>query len=504
MAEAELSSAEKKALIFIMKRGGSLGFDELAAGGGFQSPEEARNAVSWLSQKGLLEISDRHSILYSLSPEGERYARSGLPERRMLAQELGRPVSEPLTDDEKKLAAIWLKKKGFADISKDRETGALRVTLTDVGRHFGQRTDSTLDEVILMTLLVSETPADELNPEALAMLKSRKGVLKSRDVIVERKVTLTKSGTAAAEKGLEIDSDEVSQLTPEHIQSGKWRGIRLRKYHVDSYAPAIHGGRRHPLRELMDEVRTVFVEMGFTEIEYDYIQPCFWNMDALFIPQDHPARDIQDTFYLKKPARIEIGDKALAEKIKAVHENGGGTGSDGWGYKWSMEEAERTVLRTHTTVNTIRYLSEHPDPPVKVFSVGRIFRNEATDATHLTEPHQIEGIVMEEGASLGTLIGTLKEFYKRMGFPDVSVSTSYYPYTEPSMEVIVKFRGRILEMGGCGIFRPEVTAPFGVKHPVLAWGLGLERLAMIKWGMKDIRDTISNDLGFLRERKIIR
>jgi phenylalanyl-tRNA synthetase alpha chain len=463
MADIELGSAEKKVLLLLAKHGGSTTSDELANRNDFQSPEEARNAVSWLAQKGLVKIDEKRITFYSLSPEGERYARHGLPEKRLLALQLGKNISEPLTDDEKKIAAIWLKKKGFAEVSKNKNTGELQVVLTDVGRHFGQRTDSTLDEVILMTLLVKETPAGELNPDALAMLKSRKGVLKSRDA-VGRTITITQSGKELVEKGLDIDADEISQLTPEHIQTGKWREIKLRKYHVDSYAPAVHGGRKHPLRELMDEVKTVFVEMGFTEIEYDYVQPCFWNMDALFIPQDHPARDIQDTFYLKSPARMEINDEKLAEKIKAVHENGGGTGSEGWRYKGSETEAERTVLRTHTTVNTIRYLSEHPDPPVKVFSVGRIFRNEATDATHLTELHQIEGIVMEEGASLAMLIGTLKEFYKRMGFPDVLVTTSYYPYTEPSMDVAVRFKGRILELGGCGVFRPEVTAPFGVKH----------------------------------------
>jgi phenylalanyl-tRNA synthetase alpha chain len=315
---------------------------------------------------------------------------------------------------------------------------------------------------------------------------------------------LNKAGQDAGTKGMSLETDEVSQLTPEHMQSGKWRTVKMRKYHVESFAPALHGGRKHPIRELMNEVRSIFIEMGFTEIEYDYVQPCFWNMDALFIPQDHPARDIQDTFYLKKPAKLPITDKPLIEKIRAMHENGGGTGSSGWNYIWNLDEAERTVLRTHTTVNTIRYLSDHAQPPVKVFSIGRIFRNEATDATHLTELHQIEGIVMEKGASLATLVGTLREFYRRIGFPDVMVTTSYYPYTEPSLDVAVKFRGRILELGGCGIFRPEVTAPFGVKHNVLAWGLGLERLALIKWGMKDIRETISNDLEFLRNRKIVK
>jgi phenylalanyl-tRNA synthetase alpha chain len=242
--------------------------------------------------------------------------------------------------------------------------------------------------------------------------------------------------------------------------------------------------------------------MGFTEIRGDYIESCFWNMDALFIPQDHPARDAQDTFYLKNPTSLDIPAE-LAEKVKRIHETGGDTGSEGWKYKWSDTEARRAILRTHTTVNTIRYLSEHPEPPVKVFSVGKVFRREATDPKHLAEFHQIEGIVMEEGANFRMLIGVIKEFYSRMGFSQVRFRPSFFPYTEPSLEVEVLFGDRWMELGGAGIFRPEVTAPFNIKHPVLAWGLGLERLVMKRYGIADIRQLYMGDLEWMRKTPII-
>jgi phenylalanyl-tRNA synthetase alpha chain len=225
-------------------------------------------------------------------------------------------------------------------------------------------------------------------------------------------------------------------------------------------------------------------------------------MDALFTPQDHPARDLQDTFYLKSPSRLPLEDEEIVQRVKAVHEDGGDTGSLGWRYAWSREEAEKALLRTHTTVNTVKYLAKHPDPPAKVFSISRIFRNESIDMTHLPEFMQIEGIIMEEGASFDMLVSWLKEFYRRMGFDRVRVRPGPFPYTEPSLEVDILYNGSWMELGGAGVFRPEVTGPLGIKHPVLAWGLGFERLAMLRWNLKDIRELYITDMELLRQSPI--
>nr|MBP6021454.1 phenylalanine--tRNA ligase subunit alpha [Candidatus Methanomethylophilaceae archaeon] len=261
--------------------------------------------------------------------------------------------------------------------------------------------------------------------------------------------------------------------------------------------------KKHPLSRLGNEVRRLFTDMGFTEMSSEYVQPAFWNLDVLFTPQDHPARDLQDTFYLENPASIRIDDEELVGKVKDLHEHGGETGSTGWGGKWSREKAEMALLRTHSTVSSVKYIAEHPDAPQKAFSISRIFRNESIDATHLPEFTQIEGIVMDENADFNMLISLIKEFYSRMGFDQIRIRPAYFPYTEPSLELEVFFNGKWMELGGAGMFRPEVLAPFGVKCPVLAWGFGFERLAMLKWGIKDIRELYISDLDYLKKTPVL-
>ena len=225
-------------------------------------------------------------------------------------------------------------------------------------------------------------------------------------------------------------------------------------------------------------------------------------MDALFIPQDHPARTMQDTFYLSSPESIKIDEERLMQWA-GTHQDGRGTTSRGWGGVFDAKESERALLRTHTTVNTVKHIANNPAVPSRVFGVGRVFRQETIDRTHLPEFHQIEGIIHEEQASLPMLITTLRTFYSKMGYSDVRVRPAYFPYTEPSIEVEVLWKGAWLELGGAGIFRPEVTQPLGTEWPVCAWGMGLERLAMLILGLDDIRELYQPDLAILSKMPIL-
>ena len=342
-------------------------------------------------------------------------------------------------------------------------------------------------------LFEEEIKADDLEKEGFELLKGRK-ILEKREEI-DRKIILTEEG-----KNIDLgEAPTIGEITPEMIQSGDWKDKDFQKYSLNTKTTRTQHATLHPFTRFIEEIRLIFLQMGFQEIEGDYVQSAFWNMDALFIPQDHPARELQDTLYLDNSESFDLEDKELVKKIKDIHENGGDTESTGWGGKWDVEKAKKALLRTHTTVNTIKYLAENPKPPARVFGVGRVFRYESVDSTHLPEFTQVEGIIMEKDASFAMLIGVLKEFYKRMGFSEVRVRPAYFPYTEPSLEIEVVFNGKWLELGGAGVFRPEVTAPFGIEYPVLAWGLGLERLAMLKLGLKDIRMLFQSDLDWLKE-----
>jgi len=455
--------------------------------------QEAVSAASWLRTKELAEIEETVTELVGLNKEGLRYAVEGLPERRAIewlnehgAATASKLADGPLTADEARIVIGWLKRKQWAWLEKSDDGVMLTPARDDA--------PEGADEPLLRQLADGAQPVDSLDPQGLKLLQGRQILERSQQVA--RTLRITEAGRMALD---ELSGEELlGEVTAEMLQSGGWREGRFQRYSLETQAESAPQATLHPLTRFTEEIRGIFLQMGFTEIEGDYVESAFWNMDALFIPQDHPARELQDTLYLDDPKSFLLDDEEAVAAVKAVHETGGDTGSTGWRYDWSREVAQQALLRTHTTVSTIRYLSKHPDPPVRVFAVGRVFRREALDATHLPEFTQVEGIIMEEEASFGMLIGVLKEFYRRMGFPDVRVRPAYFPYTEPSMEVDVKFGDRWLELGGSGIFRPEVTAPFGIDTPVLAWGLGLERLAMLRLGLKDIRMLYQSDLEWLK------
>jgi len=497
----ELSSNEKKVLLALKKLHGKGSPEDLFKNGEFSQGVEVSNAASWLQSKKLVTMDNHIKTVYSLGKEGKRFVEKGLPEKRalkLLSDKKGtislKDLSAILDSDEISVAIGWLKTNGWASIRKEKDT---IIEITDKGK----KAISEITDVEKLLRLLHEHPEQEIEKDSIKSLASRKNVIKEKELITST-IILTDHGKKVVETGFEIQ-EEISQVTSAVIKNSEWKQKTIRPYDIHAFAPALYGGKPHPLVKLISEIRQIFVEMGFQEIQGDYVESCFWNMDVLFIPQDHPAREMQDTFYCKVPAKLPIQEKQLLEEIARVHENGGTTGSTGWGYKFSKTEGERALLRTHTTVNTIRYLYNHPKPPCKVFSLERVFRKEDIDTTHLPEFYQIEGIIYEENANFRQLIGILKEFYRRMGFEKIRFRPGYFPYTEPSMEVEVFWNGKWMELGGSGIFRPEVTEPIGVKNPVLAWGLGLERIAMLRYGLSDIRSLYISDLDWLRKTPLV-
>lgn len=456
---------------------------------------------AWLSERGLVKQKETQKVYAELLKEGHEYVEKGLPERRLLntlvklggsanLSQLSKKTS--LSDKDLNIALGWIRRKNWAKFKKQDDETLLQVKETPP---LGQ------DEELLKVLSekggveVSQLPNE---PRKLLDSLQKRNLINLRQETI-RSLILTEEGTKLIQAGVSV-AEEVSNLTPDLIKSGRWRDTVFRKYDVEAPVKVVYPGKIHPVIELINEIREIFLDLGFTEIRGPFVESAFWNFDALFQPQDHPAREMHDTFYLKFPKTAKLPNKRTVQKVSKTHEDGWETGSTGWGYKWSNKVARQTIMRTHTTATTIRYLAAHPDPPVKVFSVDRVYRNEKLDYKHLAEFFQIEGIVVDENVTLRDLMGTLTEFYKRLGFEKVQFWPSYFPYTEPSLQstVYVEEFGWI-ELCGMGIFRPEVTLPFSVKVPVLAWGGGFERLAMLRLDLEDIRDLYRNDLGWIRK-----
>ena len=501
---AELSYLEKRVLLTLkdLKRASP---EEIRSKGKFKELVEVMNAASWLQAKGLVTMKERVVRTYRLTRT--ELARKPLPERRALRALLkagGRmPVSKlqaacKFDDSELAIALGWLRRKGWAQVDKGPEGSFL--VATDAGRVASK--GRTPDEELLARMAKEELAEDAADPKLLKDLKSRQDLVRERES-VRREISLTPAGEKVLAAGIEL-KPEATVVTTDLLREGRWKSVDFRRYDTRAFAPTVWPGKRHVLGAYLEKIRRIFLEMGFTEIDGDYVQSAFWNYDALFQPQDHPARDQLDSFYLSEPRTVPLPEDRVVRRVADAHETGGGTGSKGWRYAWDRGEAERALLRSHTTAITIQWLSEHPKPPQKAFIIGRNFRRDAIDWKHLPEFHQVEGVVMEEGANLAQLIGTIEEFYRRLGFLGSKFRPGYFPYTEPSMEPEVQLPdGRWMELGGSGIFRPEVTKPLGIETPVLAWGLGLERVIMALEGISDIRELYLSDLDWLRNHRAL-
>jgi len=497
-----LRENEQKTLIALQKLGGKANINQIIKSSGLADSALMRATLT-LTDKKLVKTSEKKQTIITLNKEGKHHAEKGLPERRLInaLTEIGKPSPIEKVVDKAELEKVfisialgWLHKKGWATITgKDK-------LLTLKEKPF-VRADEKLLRLLSEKGEVLTENLDKSLQNAVDMLRGRR--LIEINEKTERELALSDAGRQMVKKGIQI-VEEVSQLTPELIITGKWKTVKIRKFDVTAPGPTVYPGKLHPLRQIIQKAREIFLEMGFTEIRGPMVETAFWNFDALFQPQDHPAREMADTFYLSHPKKGGLPAKGIVEKVAKTHENGWVTGSRGWGYKWSADEARRLVLRTHTTSETIKYLSEHKTPPVKVFSVDRVYRNEKVDYKHLAEFHHIEGIVMDKNVTLRDLMGTLKEFYKKFGLTKVQFWPSYFPYTEPSAQatVYVPKLKAWMELCGMGLFRPEVLAPMGIKYPVLAWGGGLERLALIELGVDDVRLPYKNSLGWIRRTPI--
>ncbi|RWS27458.1 phenylalanine--tRNA ligase alpha subunit-like protein [Leptotrombidium deliense] len=349
------------------------------------------------------------------------------------------------------------------------------------------------DEVKQALIKIKESEGRNINDTVKQDLKKRK-------LIQEIKVT-SYNVSKGSDFKLKLEKLE-TELTSEMIAKGTWKEKQFKDYNFDALGVNIERGHLHPLLKVREQFRQIFLEMGFTEMPTNnFVESSFWNFDSLFQPQQHPARDAHDTFFVSDPMYASDPPKEYMEQVKRVHSLGG-YGSQGYKYDWDLNESKKNLLRTHTTAVSARMLyalakqQQSEFKAVKYFSIDRVFRNETLDATHLAEFHQIEGVVANVGITLGDLMGLLSQFFRKLGIHKLKFKPTYNPYTEPSMEIFSYHEGlkKWVEIGNSGMFRPEMLLPMGLPSnvSVIAWGLSLERPTMIKYGIDNIRDLVGH------------
>jgi phenylalanyl-tRNA synthetase alpha chain len=500
---AEQLHENERRILLVLKENESASTSLLAEVTGL--PKDAvEKACAWAETKGVLTFNEETTVKHSLTDEGKRYTNGGLPEKNLLRL-VAEGVNEinGLKEDFPALniALVWIRRNEWATIEKGR------LNQTQKGEKALEIQSE--DEQLLGKIGGADINGVKLDDSQVNRLQLliRRSLVEATET-VSRWVEITDFGRQVSpllETAQQISV--ITQLTPEMLQSGSWRNARFQRYDVHLPVPSVQPGKRHFISSVIDYIRRFWVELGFKEMTGEYLELGFWNFDALYQPQDHPSRELADTFYMKTPFKGRLPDQEMVKRVKETHENGWTTGSTGWQYKWDPEVAMRNCLRTHTTglsVNAIAKLREE-ELPAKFFSVGRVFRNETIDWNHLAEFYQTDGIVVGEGVTFRDLQGYLKAYLEGMGMERFRFRPGYFPYTEMSMEaeVWIEEKGTWMELFGAGIFRPEVVKPLlGKDVPVLAWGPGFGRLIMLQYGIESIRELYGNDIGLLRQAKL--
>jgi len=470
----------------------------------------ALRAIGFLKTKGLVESESSEKKVVILGILGVNYLKKELPERVLLnklSEKKTIPIGEiknvcGLNDNEAKSALGALKKKALVSIDKGK---------LNLSAKAEEVTKKMIEELLLEKLPMDLTEVKDMDALALATLKKRKDIVETE---LQKSVTVKLTELGIKVSGMNLDEDMIEALTPKILKGNAWKGKKFRRYDLSSPVPRVYGGKRHFTNQAKDYAKSIWLEMGFKEMSGNNVETGLWVFDSLFTAQDHPVREMQDTFYLKDfigklPARCKKKEDCMLHNIQMAHE-GGVDDSKGWEYDWDEVDATKVLLRTHTTSLSARKLRELRDTkefPAKYFALGKCFRNETVDWSHGFEFNQTEGIVVDENANFRQLLGYLKQFYKKMGFEKIRIRPAYFAYTEPSLEIDVfhPVHKKWVELGGAGMFRPEVTIPmFGRHIPVLAWGQGFDRIITEFFGINDLREVYKNDLNKLREMKFWR
>ncbi|SCU77992.1 LAME_0A02916g1_1 [Lachancea meyersii CBS 8951] len=452
-------------------------------------PQIVLSSLNSLKAHGKLDYTKQDKNYFTLTKEGDEIVAKGSHEMRLLqlVNKFSKlQIKEVATHmgADGKIGQAKAFKNGWISKNKDNE-----LTVSDKI----SSVDAVVDETRDLLVKIQKGEYKSVDDKTLNDLKKRK------------LITAKKETGFQVVKGADFSTELTkleTDLTAGMVASGTYKDLKFKPYNFNSEGIFPESGALHPLSKVREEFRQIFFSMGFQEMPSNqYVDTGFWNFDALYVPQQHPARDLQDTFYLKDPIKSDLpDDKEYMENIKAVHEQGK-YDSIGYRYNWKPEESQKLVLRTHTTAISaymLKKLAENPKP-TRLFSIDRVFRNEAVDATHLAEFHQVEGVLADYNLTLGDLIKFMEGFFEKMGVTGLRFKPTYNPYTEPSMEIYSWHEGleKWVEIGNSGMFRPEMLESMGLppNMRVLGWGLSLERPTMIKYGVQNIRELLGHKVS---------
>ncbi|ASI13493.1 phenylalanyl-tRNA synthetase subunit alpha [Candidatus Mancarchaeum acidiphilum] len=465
-------------------------FDEILNGIGINE-DSLRWAIEDLKLRKAITGDDEVKVTYTLTDEGRSYL-SEFPEET-LAKYINSKGSLEIKNvpGDMRIGFIWAKKNGWIDIND----GVL--TLTDAGKNsLGNEFNYPLKEALNF---INDGKFSSIDDERAKILISRKLIEKKEKAYIGN-IKITDEGNKLL--STEKEEDRIGSLSRNLMVHRGWEGKGFEPYSVDAEVAPSYPALRHPMNEFINYIRYKMVSLGFKETSGSIIQPAFWVFDSLFSPQDHPTRDMQDTFFLSSPEKIDIDDEELINKVKNMH-------LSNWKGKWDINNAKQAVLRTHTTAvsahSMYNYRNVDFTTPVKLFTIDKAFRNESVDYKHLAEMYQFDGVVIGKDLSMANLIWILKEFFQSLGL-EIRVQPSYFPFTEPSFEVhhFDNEHNDWIEMGGAGVIRNDITEALGLKGAtVLAWGLGLDRMMLSRAKLNSLSDIYKNNIGWLRTRKKI-
>lgn len=473
----------------------------------------ANQAFSWLSGKNLLkEIGRIPMTFFEMTEIGRNLKDSGTIEERAVtfvknngAKTLPE-IAAGLGVEQKDIGSAFgpLSKEGVFKMNAEKKveyTGVqlpARISMTSALLEKASKAENCI---------LDNASLSKEEQTVIATLAKKRGASDSPFKIIERETVVFKllpnaKNVAETLRKTGVTGNEIGEVTPKMLSSGEWKNGVFRGYNIAVPPARVIPGRTNPYVQFLESVKDKLCSLGFQEFDGPLVETEFWNGDALFMPQFHAARDIHDVYRIKNPTHAKFIEEPYLTNIANVHKDGGNSGSRGWNYEFDNEFTRRLILRSQGTVLSAHQLHK-AEIPGKYFGIARCFRYDKVDATHLSDFYQTEGIVLGKDVNLKTLLGFLEMFAKEIaGATEVKYVPGYFPFTEPSIEVHIKHP--VLgwfELGGSGIFRPEVTKAMGVDCPVLAWGIGIDRMALMALGLNDLRELFCEDIERVRQRR---